>query len=253
MAHVRAPVDHQALDLVEHRRVGGVAVAAIGAARCDDPKGRLVRHHVAHLDGRGMGAQHQRLAGLGGLEEERVVHLPSWMLGREVECGEIVEVVSTSGPSATEKPISAKIAVGSSVTWLTGWIRPSGNGLAGKVTSMGSASSRAVSALSARADLRSANSSSIRRLSTLKAWPAFGRSSTGRLLTPLTSSVTRPFFAEIGDALRLGPVRGRAPLSDLADDLAFPMSSISGRITQLPLLRACPRCLRGLSSACGRP
>ena len=29
-----------------------------------------------------------------------------------------------SGPSATEKPISAKIAVISSITWLIGWMRP---------------------------------------------------------------------------------------------------------------------------------
>ena len=29
-----------------------------------------------------------------------------------------------SGPSATAKPMSAKIAVISSVTWLIGWIRP---------------------------------------------------------------------------------------------------------------------------------
>ena len=33
-----------------------------------------------------------------------------------------------SGPSATMKPISPKIAMSSSVTWLTGWTRPSGDG-----------------------------------------------------------------------------------------------------------------------------
>ena len=29
-----------------------------------------------------------------------------------------------SGPSATEKPMSAKIATISSITWLIGWMRP---------------------------------------------------------------------------------------------------------------------------------
>ena len=29
-----------------------------------------------------------------------------------------------SGPSATEKPMSAKIAMISSITWLIGWMRP---------------------------------------------------------------------------------------------------------------------------------
>ena len=36
MAHVRRAVDHQAFDLVEHRRVGRVVVDAEGAARHDD-------------------------------------------------------------------------------------------------------------------------------------------------------------------------------------------------------------------------
>jgi hypothetical protein len=34
-----------------------------------------------------------------------------------------------SGPSATEKPMSAKIAVISSMTWLIGWMRPCSAGL----------------------------------------------------------------------------------------------------------------------------
>ena len=36
--------------------------------------------------------------------------------------------LSICGPSATEKPISAEIAVTSSVTWLTVWIEPAGRG-----------------------------------------------------------------------------------------------------------------------------
>ena len=51
-----------------------------------------------------------------------------------------------SGPSATEKPMSAKIAVISSMTWLIGWMRPrvSGPSWTGSVTSMRSAARRAL-------------------------------------------------------------------------------------------------------------
>ena len=42
---------------------------------------------------------------------------------------------STSGPSATENPISEKIEDISSITWDTGWIFPCRSGLVGKVTS----------------------------------------------------------------------------------------------------------------------
>ncbi len=45
--------------------------------------------------------------------------------------------VSMSGPSATAKPMSAKIAVSSSITWLIGWMRPASAGASrtGSVTS----------------------------------------------------------------------------------------------------------------------
>src|SRR5262245_41534675 len=49
MAKMRALVDHQALDLMEHRRVGLVAVAAIGAAGDDDPDWRLLLEHRPDL------------------------------------------------------------------------------------------------------------------------------------------------------------------------------------------------------------
>ena len=43
VAEMRALVDHQPLDLMEHRRVGLVGVDAIGAARDDDADRRLLR------------------------------------------------------------------------------------------------------------------------------------------------------------------------------------------------------------------
>ena len=57
-------------------------------------------------------------------------------------CGGVFNAVkllysfSTSGPSATENPISPKIAVTSSMTCVTGWIFPKEMGLPGKVTSI---------------------------------------------------------------------------------------------------------------------
>ena len=84
-----ALVDDQALDLVEHRGVGLVGVAPIGAARDDHPDRRLLGQHGAHLHRRGMGAQQQpRAVGL-GVEEEGVVHLAGRMALGEIELGEI--------------------------------------------------------------------------------------------------------------------------------------------------------------------
>ena len=62
LAEGRAVVDDQPLDLVEHRRVRLVGVAAIGAAGADDADRRLLRQHRAHLDRAGVGAQELALA-----------------------------------------------------------------------------------------------------------------------------------------------------------------------------------------------
>ena len=51
VAHVRRFVDHQRFDLVEHRRVRLVAIAARGAARCDDADRAGSGEHRAHLNG----------------------------------------------------------------------------------------------------------------------------------------------------------------------------------------------------------
>ena len=97
-------VDHQALHLVEHGGVGGVGVAAIGAAGHHHADRRLLAGgdpgwdlfvdlaHHPHLHRAGVGAQHLSLTGLVGGHEEGVVHLPRRMFGREVQGGEVVEV-----------------------------------------------------------------------------------------------------------------------------------------------------------------
>ena len=145
--HLRWPiwavlVDDEPLDLMEHRRVGLVGIAAIGAARADHADRRLLRQHGADLHRRRMGAQQFALAVGLAVEEEGVVHLARRMARREVQLGEIVDRRSRCpGPSAMEKPMSAKIAVSSSITWLIGWMRPVSSALArsGKVTSSVSA------------------------------------------------------------------------------------------------------------------
>src|SRR4051794_15103293 len=49
VTEMRTLVDDQALDLMEHRRVSLVRVAAIGAARTDHADRRLLAQHGAHL------------------------------------------------------------------------------------------------------------------------------------------------------------------------------------------------------------
>ena len=85
-------VDDQRLDLVEHRRVRLIAVAAIDAARRDDADRRLLRQHGADLHRAGVGAQHEREPSGLRLEIERIVLLARGMLLGDVQLGEIVVV-----------------------------------------------------------------------------------------------------------------------------------------------------------------
>ena len=81
-------VDQQAFDLVEHRRMRLVAVAAVDLARRDHPQRRLVGVHVTHLHAGGMRAQQAAIA-----EVERVVHGARRVMRREVQRFEVVPVV----------------------------------------------------------------------------------------------------------------------------------------------------------------
>ena len=51
VAHVNAFINHQAFDLVEHRRMGLVTIATISAARRDNADRRLLIYHRADLNG----------------------------------------------------------------------------------------------------------------------------------------------------------------------------------------------------------
>ncbi len=92
VAEMRVLVDHEPLDLVEHRRVGLVGIAAIGAAGNDHADRRLLRQHGADLHRRSVRAQQQPRAVRLGVEIERVVHLAGGMALGKIELGE-VEVV----------------------------------------------------------------------------------------------------------------------------------------------------------------
>src|SRR6266702_4452316 len=72
VAEVRLPVDHQTFDLVEHRRMGLVGIAPVGAAGTDHPDRRFLMEHGADLHRRGVGAQQQARAVRLLREEERV-------------------------------------------------------------------------------------------------------------------------------------------------------------------------------------
>ena len=90
MPEVRTLVDHQPLDLMEHRRVGLVGIDPIGAAGADHADRRLLRQHGADLHRGGVRAQKHARAVRLRMEEERVLHLPGGMIVLEVQHREIV-------------------------------------------------------------------------------------------------------------------------------------------------------------------
>ncbi len=99
-----AAIDHQPLNLMKHRRVRRVAVAAIGAARRDDPHWRTVGDHLADLHRRGVRAQQHPVPVLIlAVEIEGVVHRARRMGFGNVEGGEIVPVVLDLRPGGDRK------------------------------------------------------------------------------------------------------------------------------------------------------
>ena len=97
MAHMDGAVDRQALQLMEHRRVRHVAVAAIGASRRDDAHRWTVGEHVANLHRRGVGAQHRAPSVTRRRQIEGVVFLAGGVLVGDVEGTEIEPVVLDVG------------------------------------------------------------------------------------------------------------------------------------------------------------
>src|SRR5712691_1323552 len=101
-----------------------------------------------------------------------------------------------SGPSATAKPMSAKIAVSSSTTWLIGWMRPisAADSRTGSVTSTVSVLSRALSVWSFSASRRAAMAAVTRSFSPLMSGPCCLRSSGDIVPSVLSSADTEPLL-----------------------------------------------------------
>ena len=81
MGDVGLPVDDEALDLVEHRRVGLVGVVPVGAARDDHADRRRLRRMVRICTGEVWVRSTLRSPLLVGRQEEGVVHLPRRVAG----------------------------------------------------------------------------------------------------------------------------------------------------------------------------
>src|SRR5271163_2700791 len=101
-----------------------------------------------------------------------------------------------SGPSAIAKPISAKITVTSSNTWLIGWMRPATMpaGRTGRVTSSASAFSRFSNAAARSRARREARASVTSSLSAFIAAPALLRSSSDILPNVASTAEIEPFL-----------------------------------------------------------
>ncbi len=87
MAEGDAAVDHQRLDLMEHRRVAQGVVVAVDAAEAEHAHRRLALEQRADLDRRGVGAQQPPVA-----QVEGVLLVARRMIVGEVERAEVVVV-----------------------------------------------------------------------------------------------------------------------------------------------------------------
>ena len=124
-----------------------------------------------------------------------------------------------SGPSATEKPMSAKMVVSSSNTWLTGWMRPvsAADSRTGKVTSTVSVFSRASSAAAFSASRRAAIAAVTRSFSPLISGPCSLR----------CSGVMPPSVFNSADTAPLLPSAATRTLSSAASSDAAVISAES--------------------------
>src|SRR3954453_21841741 len=122
-----------------------------------------------------------------------------------------------SGPSATAKPMSAKIAVSSSITWVSGCTRPCSAGASrtGRVTSMVSDFSRASNATALRTSRRSARARLTASFARLIFAPSLLRSSGDILPSVASSAEIEPFL----------PSAATRTASSAASSLAAAMSA----------------------------
>ena len=105
MSQMNAFVDDKPLNLMEHRCVRRIAVAAIHTARRDDANGRFLRRHGADLDGRCVRAQNHFLAIACHFvrEVKSIMHGACRMRLWNIERSEIVPVVFNFWPFGHSK------------------------------------------------------------------------------------------------------------------------------------------------------
>ena len=115
------------------------------------------------------------------------------------------------GPSATEKPSSAKIAVISSLTWLTGCRLPWRCGRDGRVTSSHSSRRRASSAASASPAFLAASAELSSSFRAFNAGPATWRSSGVILPSSRIFRLTSPFLPTAATRIASSAASSPAP------------------------------------------
>ena len=113
---------------MEHRRVGGVVIAAEGAAGHDDAERRLAAPAwCGSAPARCACAAACAAVRRRGRQIEVSCSCRAGWSGGMLSAVKLWKSSSICGPSATVKPISPKIATTSSMVWLIGWMRPSGS------------------------------------------------------------------------------------------------------------------------------
>ena len=105
MPQMNALVDDKPLNLMEHRGVRRIAVAAINTARRNDANGRFLRRHGADLDGRCVRAQNHFLVIPRHMvgEVKSIMHCTCRMRLWNIERSEIVPVVLNLRPFGHSK------------------------------------------------------------------------------------------------------------------------------------------------------
>ena len=127
-----ALVDHQAFDLVEHRRVRDVGSLRYTRPGAITANGALAREHRADLHRRGMRAQQLAVG-----EVERVVHRARRMIRGNVQRLEVVEVVlDLRARSRRRSRPGGTAARCAAATLVTGCSPPRSSPRPGSVTSM---------------------------------------------------------------------------------------------------------------------
>ena len=131
VGEARCLVDQQAFDLVEHRRMRLVRVAAIDLARRDHADRRLAALHRTDLHRRGMRAQQAAIA-----EIEGVVHRARRMVRREIQRLEVVPVVLDLRTVGARNPGAEDDRAMRSSARVIGWMPPRSPLRPGRVMSM---------------------------------------------------------------------------------------------------------------------